>query len=464
MSPLATAAAYVYMGQAMAFSLCLVMLGGKEWYKLTWLGSNLFGFVGMYVTVSSWAPLPGQLGLLGAQLIIISATLKALALGEGRLFWRRNVLTTLLMVAGFLIITVAWILPLDYRLMCMLLGGLCNSLACALRLASARRWRGSWATRLIILATGTSAFANFARLFTAHPLGPDRTFMGDSSTQFASIMALIILSFFLQVGFIGLLASRIARTQMFFQRRAARVSARESALKAAKAETDQLLGERMALLQLLTHEVRQPLNNAQAALQSIMLQISSPAIRAAAINAAARKTQAVLDMVVLSLSNAIVGTNLIERGKGADLQPVDVVGISRLAMLDCPEIEQRRIVFHAPEDIVYASGDPVLLRLALRNLLDNALKYSPRNSLIDFDIRVDEFAFCLRIRISNDLEDTLSLHGNIFERGKRGVDRTHEGFGVGLFIVKETARIHYGELCFYQDRPERVTFEFAIPL
>lgn len=464
MNEITTAAAYVYMGQAVAFSLCLAMLGGWEWYKLTWLGSNMFGFVGMYLTIAGWSPLPGQTGLLGAQLIIISATLKAIALGEGRLFWRRNILSTALMVSGFLAITAAWAVSPDYRLLCMLLGGLCNSMACALRLSSARRWRGSWATTLIILSTGTSAIANFARLFTAYPLGPERTFMGTSSAQFASIMALITLSFFLQVGFLGLLASRISRTQLFVQRRAARVSGRESALKAAKAETDELLGERMALLKLLTHEVRQPLNNAQAALQSIMLQVSSPAIRTAAINSAARKTQAVLDMVVLSLSNAIVGTTLIERGKGVDLKPVDVVSISRLAMLDCTDIDQRRIAFHAPEDMVYACGDPVLLRLALRNLLDNALKYSPRQSQIDFDISIDEFAFCLRVKVSNDLADPFSLHGNIFERGKRGVDKTHEGFGVGLFIVSETARIHYGELCYYQSRPERVTFEVAIPL
>ena len=176
------------------------------------------------------------------------------------------------------------------------------------------------------------------------------------------------------------------------------------------------------------------------------------------------RTERVLDEITLTLSNAITGATILERDGIVSLEPVEITGICRLAIMDCPTHEQHRIKFHHPDHEVFAHCDPVLLRLALRNLLDNAVKYSPHSSVVGFTVKYDEDDFGLCFTVHNKLAELNSLEGNIFERGKRGVDRVYEGHGLGLFVVSETARLHFGNLNYYQAAPDEVTFEIFLPL
>jgi two-component system sensor histidine kinase TctE len=90
-------------------------------------------------------------------------------------------------------------------------------------------------------------------------------------------------------------------------------------------------------------------------------------------------------------------------------------------------------------------GDPILLQNALRNLLDNALKYAPADSRI-----------MVRVQTIPSLSVDVSDEGRGFRLGEidmladrfvRGSDSGGQiGSGLGLTIAKDVAAAHGGRL------------------
>lgn len=83
-------------------------------------------------------------------------------------------------------------------------------------------------------------------------------------------------------------------------------------------------------------------------------------------------------------------------------------------------------------------GHPVMLRLLLRNLLDNAIRYSPRNGQVAVTFGCG--ACCVSISDSGPgIEE--ADYQKVFERFHRG-NVEASGCGIGLSIVKQVADMH----------------------
>ena len=87
------------------------------------------------------------------------------------------------------------------------------------------------------------------------------------------------------------------------------------------------------------------------------------------------------------------------------------------------------------------AGDPVLLSELLDNLIDNALRYTPRGGAVTVRCGPDSGRSYLSV------EDTgpgipPSAHGRVFERFYRLQGTPGDGTGLGLAIVKEVAQRH----------------------
>lgn len=130
------------------------------------------------------------------------------------------------------------------------------------------------------------------------------------------------------------------------------------------------------------------------------------------------------------------------------LTPVDVSVlceevVSRLA----PVAELKDIAFQVTTQThCLVEGDAILLQNAIQNVLDNAIKYSPGDSVINVDIEHD----------GQNVTVTVSDHGIGFsdedaerlkQRFARGENAEHiAGSGLGLTIVAEVVNSHGGEL------------------
>ncbi|MCA9735975.1 MAG: sensor histidine kinase N-terminal domain-containing protein [Rhodospirillales bacterium] len=110
-----------------------------------------------------------------------------------------------------------------------------------------------------------------------------------------------------------------------------------------------------------------------------------------------------------------------------------------------PAIKAKNIKLHVPEQDAIVKGDATSLEILIKNLLDNAVRYSPEKSNIH--IRFHD----LKERVEFILDDEGSgipehLRTKIFERFYRISGTKQEGIGIGLSIVKKIADLHKAEV------------------
>jgi len=110
-------------------------------------------------------------------------------------------------------------------------------------------------------------------------------------------------------------------------------------------------------------------------------------------------------------------------------------------------------------------ADAELLKLALRQLLDNACKYSPTGSAIRVAVELQHDSAVVRVWNSGSLVPS-SERAHIFERFYRGSEARHRtaGSGLGLYVARKIAQAHGGALELEPDVDDGTSFCLSLPL
>lgn len=104
---------------------------------------------------------------------------------------------------------------------------------------------------------------------------------------------------------------------------------------------------------------------------------------------------------------------------------------------------QQRLEWQLPP-VAPTRGDPVLLRLLLRNLVENAHRYSPQNSSIQVRLTPQAEGHLLQvIDAGPGIKETMI--GEITQAFRR-MDQRYGGSGLGLNIVIRIVQLHQGRL------------------
>jgi hypothetical protein len=216
---------YGYIGQLVAFTICQLLLirPDNRTQVVLWICSSTLialSFVlapDQHPGLSSrfLAPYSAFLALLGGVIRYAAFGFQTKGILRGRL---SNGLILLAIAAAPL--TLFDILS-DYRGLMVALVALLITLASILALRRNRYWVGSNQIPLNALLLGLALAATLlsVRIFTVHPFGADTTFGGSSTMQFISEVAVVAISFVLQLGFTGMLLTRQAKVLVFLDRR-----------------------------------------------------------------------------------------------------------------------------------------------------------------------------------------------------------------------------------------------------
>lgn len=219
---------------------------------------------------------------------------------------------------------------------------------------------------------------------------------------------------------------------------------------------------RNLLLGMLGHDMRSPLNT-----------ILATASYLAALNVGEQVSVAAGRLIrsgaaMQALLNDLVDFNRTRLGLGINVLPGDI----DLVAVAADELEQLRAAHPDRRIELAASGDTCgrwdgsRLHQLLRNLVSNAITYGSADTPVSVAIRGGETD--VRLEVSNGGEAiAASALGQIFDPLKRGTaqadaGRARDGLGLGLFIVREIARAHGGEVEVASEGGE-TTFAVRLP-
>ena len=132
---------------------------------------------------------------------------------------------------------------------------------------------------------------------------------------------------------------------------------------------------------------------------------------------------------------------------------LDLVEIAQAVVADMhPMFADRIVDVDAAPGPIAVQGDADLLAVALRNLVDNAMRYSPADSRITVFARLEHGEPLLGVMDDGPGVPAEELP-QLIERFYRGKDTTSEGSGLGLAIVRRIAELHEARLE-VENRPE----------
>jgi two-component system, OmpR family, sensor histidine kinase KdpD len=200
---------------------------------------------------------------------------------------------------------------------------------------------------------------------------------------------------------------------------------------------------RATILDALAHEFKTPLTAMKAASSDLAANASLPD--------SARDLAAIIDEGMDGFQALVTDAVQMLRIDAGDF----VLHLGRFPLFEVVEaaihrfdarLDGRRILANVPAGLT-VDADRGLLALALRQLLDNAVKYSPPGSTIEVQVSTNG-AVEITVRNSGSTipERELSRAVERFYRGANA--RSVPGSGLGLSIVQQIAQAHGGQLRF----------------
>jgi two-component system OmpR family sensor kinase len=195
------------------------------------------------------------------------------------------------------------------------------------------------------------------------------------------------------------------------------------------------------------HELRTPLAALKLQAQSLDRAADPDARKVAVARLTAgidRATRLVEQLLVLARQEA-------SAAGGVAAQPVDIGGLARRAVADMAPVAQAKGVDLGLQqaDAASVQGQPDALNILLRNLVDNAVKYTPAGGTVDMSVRATPGGVVVCVEDSGP-GIPAEERERVFDRFYRIAGSEAAGSGLGLAIIKSIAERHGAQLALGQ--------------
>jgi signal transduction histidine kinase/ActR/RegA family two-component response regulator len=228
------------------------------------------------------------------------------------------------------------------------------------------------------------------------------------------------------------------------------VASRDEYIRSMERERTEALQEtnrrKDEFLAVLSHELRNPLapiTNSVKVLQLLLPKADAPVLQA--VEVIERQTHLLVQLVDDLLDLTRVAQGRLELHK----KVIDVAGVLEQAVQTSgPLIKSRhhQLTTTLPPNPVYLEADPARLVQVVVNLLNNAAKYTISGGQILLSALREGEEAVIRVR-DNGLGISAEMLPRVFELFTRGNDpqnRSPDGLGIGLALVKQLVELHGG--------------------
>ncbi len=211
----------------------------------------------------------------------------------------------------------------------------------------------------------------------------------------------------------------------------------------------------------ITHELKSPLSSIRLILETFQKRMLQPAQIQQLSKSGLQETDRLNTLVNDLLLAAKIETTYHPASEPIPLTDTLHDLIARLR-IKFPEAE---FTVHCDPQDIFIQGDRLGITSTLINLLENAVKYSPKPAKISASIKIVQDNTVIEIA-DQGLGIPDSEKKKVFDKFYRvGSEDTRQtkGTGLGLFIVKEIVKAHQGSIMIMDNKPKGSKFKIVLP-
>ncbi len=213
---------------------------------------------------------------------------------------------------------------------------------------------------------------------------------------------------------------------------------------------DQSMSAQKHFLADAAHQLKTPLAGLRTQAELAQRQIDAgqhdPQALKKTLQQISRSSQSAAHMVNQLLAMA----RAEDQERASQQKPVNLARLATETVRDfVPRALERRIDlgFEGPDAAAWVTGHALLLRELIRNLVDNALLYTPVGGTVTVRVERDEAQRAVLLQVEDSGPGiALAEREQVFQPFYRSLGTEVDGSGLGLAIVREIARQHGAEI------------------
>ena len=235
--------------------------------------------------------------------------------------------------------------------------------------------------------------------------------------------------------------------------------------KAQRERVERFNIERSTFLDALAHEMKTPLTSATSSSELLVGELAD----------CPENLKLLADDIQASVGNlGRIVNDVLEFGRGQQtrvsciVQPVELCQLVSTVKMESNSLlrrKQQSLVLMLPDAPLWVRADSERLKQVLRNILDNAAKFSPPDS--EIRLRVMNLDHSAQIEVGDSAEpiivDDQEHLFTPYYRGKLAQQRQLPGLGLGLFICKQLIELQNGKIWLANGKQKGNVFCISLP-
>ncbi len=237
---------------------------------------------------------------------------------------------------------------------------------------------------------------------------------------------------------------------------------KEQSRTQALKEADKL---KTALLSMVSHDFRSPLTGIKTAV-SALLQESPKELDSIEVKQLLQGIEQEADRINRMVGNILNLSRLEADAWKPELENSSLAEIIGSALASFSIDDNKRITVRLPRDLAEVKVDPVQIEQVIKNLIENALKYSEPDTLVEISVSTLDQEVVLSVLdrgIGVTPEDASRIFDR-FYRNPRLKETATPGVGIGLAICKALIEAHQGSLAVTPRVGGGSVFEVKLPI
>jgi len=209
----------------------------------------------------------------------------------------------------------------------------------------------------------------------------------------------------------------------------------------------------------VTHELKTPIAITQLNVETLLKRNLDPEQQKKLLEVSLVETQRLDNLC----NNILLASQLDMGAYQANTQEVDFSNIVEQTVQIFKNRFQERKFTSAVQTGIFIKGESVLLQLLINNLIDNAIKYSPIEEVIEIELLQLNDITKLLVKdkgVGVQVNDKEKIFEKFYRVGAEHT-RSTKGTGLGLYLCKRIALFHNAKIMVSSNSPKGSIFSFT---